>query len=212
MLDLRSILALPAIYRLFGRLIAGNTRAIYVRDYIRPKPGDRVFDIGCGPGDILSYLPEVHYVGIDIEPKYIDAARARFGARGEFHCEDVSDAVVREAGSFDIVLANGVLHHLNDTEARKLLSLARLALKPSGRLITFDGCFVPGQSRLARWLLRMDRGHFVRSPEAYIALAAEVFGEVHSHIRHDLLRVPYTINLLVCSGVAGARQPVPSAA
>src|SRR5262249_46044409 len=140
--DLRSILGVPAAYRLFARLIAGNYRDLYLREYVQPVSGQRVFDIGCGPGDILADLPDVYYVGIDISSKYIEAARRRFGSRGIFRCEPLAEAVVREPASYDIVLANGVLHHLTDDEARQLLELARGALKPTGRLVTHDPCLV----------------------------------------------------------------------
>ena len=52
-----------------------------------------------------------------------------------------------------IVLAIGVVHHLDDAEAVKLFQLAHAALKSGGRLVTMDGCYVPKQSRVARHLL-----------------------------------------------------------
>src|SRR5262245_64697948 len=91
----RNLLALPAFYRAFGRLIGGSARETYVREYLRPVAGERVLDIGCGPGDILAFLPPVRYVGVDLSANYIAAARARYGTRGEFRCEDVADLAVR---------------------------------------------------------------------------------------------------------------------
>ncbi len=41
--------------------------------------------------------------------------------------------------------------------------LARAALRPGGRLVTADGCYLDGQSRIARLLLKMDRGRHVRT-------------------------------------------------
>jgi SAM-dependent methyltransferase len=205
MLDLRSVLGLPAVYRFFVRLLASNYRGIFVREYVRAEEGQRVLDYGCGPGDVLAYLPRVDYCGYDHNPRYIRAARRRFGDRGRFFCEEVADAAIREPGVADVVMANGLLHHLTDGEALHLLRVARQALKPGGRLVTFDGCFVPGQPRLARLLLRLDRGKYVRTREGYVSLAREVFGKVEAHLRTDLLRLPYTHIILVCSGVAVAR-------
>ena len=37
----------------------------------------RHLDIGCGPGDRLSSLPEVNYTGFDLDPNYIAAATRR---------------------------------------------------------------------------------------------------------------------------------------
>lgn len=56
--------------------------------------------------------------------------------------------------------------------------------------MTFDGCFVPDQSRLARWVLRQDRGKFVRQRHEYERLAATSFSKLDTHVRHDLLRIP----------------------
>ena len=84
----------------------------------------------------------------------------------------VSPALEREQGTFSLVMATGVLHHLDDERAARLYELARRALRPNGRLITYDGCFVPEQSKTARWLLSHDRGKFVRTREAYLRLAS----------------------------------------
>jgi SAM-dependent methyltransferase len=202
MWKLQNILAVPAAYRVFTRLVGGSAREDYVRQYVQPAAGQRVLDVGCGPGDVLAHLPAVDYYGIDIDPNYIGAAQKRYGARGTFRCEDVADLVVREAGSFDLVLATGLLHHLDDDRARHLLHVAARALKPSGRLATLDGGFVPGQARLARLLLRLDRGKHVRTPETYTALAAEVFPAVRCDVRHDLMRIPYTHVILTCGTAA----------
>ena len=204
MMKLREILAFPRLYRLFGRVVRGSGRERYVADYLRPTPGMRILDIGCGPADILNDLPDVHYTGIDISPLYIEAARQRHGHRGTFLCEDVVVTADREPASADLVMANGILHHLDDDAALKLLRLARKALAPGGRLVALDGCFVEGQSRLARFFLRRDRGRFVRRVDEYLALGRQVFGQVESHVRHDLLRIPYTLHIMECSPEAVA--------
>ncbi len=201
--DLRSILALPVAYRLFGRLVGGGARATFVRDYLRPQPGDRVLDLGCGPGDLLAALPPCEYVGVDLDPNYVAAAQARYGDRGTFRCEPAEAVVEVEPASFDLVVMTGLLHHLDDDQAAAVLAVARKALRPGGRLVTLDGCFVPGQSRLARWMLRRDRGKFVRDQRAYLRLAEAAFPAVAPHVRHDLMRVGYTHLILVCTAGAG---------
>jgi SAM-dependent methyltransferase len=197
---LYSLLALPAAYRLFRALVQGNGCRIHMSEYVKPLPGEKVLDVGCGPGEILEYLPSVDYLGFDINPAYIRAAQENFGSRGRFFCGDVGLATVeQEAGSFDLVLATGVLHHLDDNRALRLFELARKALKPAGRVITFDGCFVPGQPKLAKFVVSRDRGEFVRQPEQYSRLASTSFPRVEAFVRHDLLRIPYTHLILRCS-------------
>ncbi len=198
------LLAFPGAYRTFVRLIGGNYRVKYLRDYVCPVENERVLDVGCGPGDVLDYLPNVRYLGLDISPEYISAAKQRFGDRGEFICRDVSDLGHQEACSFDLVMANGLLHHLDDAQGKRLLDSVRRVLKPEGRLVTFDGCWVTGQSRLARYLLGKDRGRFVRDEAGYLALTQPFFAEIRSHIRHDFLWLPYTHIIMVC------RKPIAS--
>ena len=199
---LYSLLALPSVYRLFRTIVRGDACCTYVSEYVRPMPGQKVLDIGCGPGDILEDLPAVDYLGFDINPKYVEAAQKRFGHRGRFFCDDVGlTAIDREAASFDLVLATGVLHHLDDNKAISLFNLARRALKPGARLVTYDPCFAAEQPKLTRFVVSQDRGQYVRDSAEYVKLAAQVFPQVKSFVRHDLLRIPYSHVILQCANV-----------
>ena len=196
---LHSILALPAAYNLLQNLLGSKRgRCRFVNEYVRARKGDRILDIGCGTAEILAWLPDVHYYGFDSSQKYIEAATAKFGGRGSFRCEDVNSANLMGLPKFDIVLALGVLHHLDDGGAAKLLGLAKSALKNNGRVITVDPCLVGGQSKIARFIINRDRGKFVRNLEGYLALVRPVFPQVDHVIRHDLIRIPYTHLILEC--------------
>ncbi len=198
-MKIRGVLSHAGVYGLFQRMVgAERERRLYVERHVRPVAGDRVLDIGCGPADILHALPSVTYVGFDMSSSYIEAARRRFGARGQFEVGSISVELAGKYTGFDLVLANGVLHHLPDQGATALFELAKAALKPGGRLVTFDGCFVDNQSRIARFLLKKDRGEHVRNEAAYLKLATGVFGDVTATVTDDLLRVPYTHLVLEC--------------
>jgi ubiquinone/menaquinone biosynthesis C-methylase UbiE len=198
---MNKLLDFPATYNLFSRLIGNYARKIYVEKYIRPNEGDKIFDIGCGTADILFHLPTVDYVGIDANPKYIKHAKRRFGKNGKFMVKSLSEKLMREFSSsdFDKVLAEGILHHLNDDEAIQLFELARYTLKSGGRLITFDGCYIEGQSWMAHFILSMDRGKYVRTKDAYFRLASKVFENIQVNIHNDLLRIPYTHIIMECT-------------
>lgn len=192
----------PAAYRLFQQWVGAEfARKTYLAEYAKPVPGEKILDLGCGPADILRYLPEVNYTGFDLSPEYIHAARERFGSKGRFCCADVGLGTIEgEQGTFDLVMAVGVVHHLDDLQAGQLFAVARRALGPAGRLVTYDGCYVSGQSRLARWLLARDRGQFVRTQKQYMDLASPYFSTIQSSLRDDLLRIPYTHLIMHCSG------------
>lgn len=195
-----TVFDVPAAYQAFQNMVGKNYHARLLAEHANSTPGEKVLDIGCGPGHILASLAGANYTGFDISQEYIEAAQKRFGSRGRFWCSDVGLAAIeQERGTFHLALAIGVLHHLDDERAATLFELARLALRPDGRLVTSDGCFVPEQSRIARWALEKDRGKFVRSQEEYVRLAAVCFPRVEACVRHDLLRIPYTHLIMRCS-------------
>jgi SAM-dependent methyltransferase len=147
---------------------------------------------------MLPFLPDVTYVGFDPSAAYVEAAKAKHGALGKFLVGRVGEIPPLDDAPFDAAFAFGVLHHLGDAEASRLFEETHALLSPGGRLATYDGCWVKGQPRLARFLISKDRGRAVRTPEALAALARRVFPDVEVHVRHDLLRVPYTLLILVC--------------
>jgi SAM-dependent methyltransferase len=200
MLNFRAALSHPRVYRAFSSIIgADRGRKRLVKDHIKPHLGDKVLDIGCGPADILGYLPGVQYVGFDASERYIANARSRWGTLGTFTCGRVTEATVQH-DFFDVVLAIGVLHHLTDDEALKLFEIASSALRPGGRVITVDGAYVDRQSPLARYLLSKDRGQYVRSPESYEALARVSFADIQTSLIHNLiLPIPYTHLIMECA-------------
>lgn len=202
------LLGLPAIYKAFGRLTGGDAfRDFVLKEWFELKPGESVLDIGCGPADWLSIFPEVDYTGFDFNPKYIEDARARFGARGRFLVANADDDFGDRLGRFDLVIATGVLHHLSDAEARKVIDLAARVLKPGGRFVTLDGVLCAGQSRLARRIVLSDRGRFMRPDDEYLALLGEAFDRVEHEVYHRKLRIPYTHILARCMA---PRKPRPN--
>ena len=121
---------------------------------------------------LLPCLSIVNYVCFDARKEYIQAAQEQYDDRATFYCNQVSAETTTEHSQFDLVLAVGVLHHLDDAEALQLCCLAEAALKPGGRFITFDGCYLPSQSHIARYLLSRDRGQNVRDREGYTKIVS----------------------------------------
>lgn len=190
---LRGLLTLPRVYDAFQSLVGSDGyRRWYVSELLKPTPGMRILDIGCGPGTMLRFLPkDVHYVGFDMNPKYIDYARKQFADRGSFVAQRVGEAQI-EAEGFDAVMANAILHHINDEEAAHLVNVAWSQLKPGGFLLTYDNAWVKGQSAIARWLISKDRGRHVRTPDEYLAIVRRRFDRMETTVRHDCYRIPYT--------------------
>ena len=170
-----------------------------MQNHVRAKAGDKVIDIGCGPAQALQDLPDVQYVGFDINPDYIAAAKRTYGNKGTFVVGDThslrNDSRFKDA---DIVTAVSVLHHLDDEDATDCVQFAHDALKSGGRFITHDACWIPNQGAVSKWIMSHDRGRNIRTEQQYRELAANVFRNVHAWIDTRPMRIPYVTIVLEC--------------
>lgn len=197
----RAVLSHPVVYEAFQRIMgAKRGREWLVCKFIRPFPGMRILDLGCGPANILASLPaDVAYTGYDMSAEYIAAAEEKFGRRGTFHCRLLEQAEVAALEPFDLVMGIGVLHHLDDRSARQFMTLAKAALKPGGRVLTHDACYAQGQNPIARFLINRDRGQHVRGMADYRSLAEGTFTTITGAVTHWAWP-PYTHWTMECSG------------
>jgi ubiquinone/menaquinone biosynthesis C-methylase UbiE len=109
------------------------------------QPGQRVLDVGCGPGDDARMLaslvgPGGRVVGIDVDPMMLEEAERRSAAQAplapiEFRLGDIY-AIGEPDASFDACRAERVFLHLDDP-ARALHEMLRV-LAPGGRLAVVD--------------------------------------------------------------------------
>ena len=193
-------LKVPFVYNLFQGVVGGNAlRRKIIRNHVRARPGDKVIDIGCGPAQALQSLPQVEYLGLDINPDYIAFARRAYGDKGTFVVGNTQslrgDSRFKDA---DIVIAIAVLHHLDDEEAADCIRFAYDALKRGGRLICHDACWIPNQGAVSRYIMSHDRGRNIRTEQQCRQLAAKVFSNVHTWIDTKPLRIPYVTVVLEC--------------
>lgn len=183
----------PSLYGwLQQTIMSPRCRQAFVQHYLCPQRGERFLDLGCGTGQILNSMPPLDYWGLDSNQRYIDFASKKFKDRGNFIAADIDRTPWPVTGLFDRAVAIGVLHHLPDDQVLKLLKTVRALLKRGGKFITMDGCYEKGQNPVARMLLSMDRGKYVRTREGYTALAYAAFGQVRFESERRLLRLPYS--------------------
>ena len=195
---IRSLLGKPWVYDALQNLMGAiKAREKLVREWIKPFPGCRILDIGCGTAKILDHLQEVEYYGFDLSEEYIENAQERYGDLGNFKCAEVSDAILDDLPKFDIVMSIGVLHHLDDRDSVRLLQLAYAAMKPGARLITVDPCFTRDMNCMSRFLVSQDRGKNVRDENGYGELANRIFKEIKINIKHTTW-IPYTHCIMQC--------------
>ena len=195
----KDMLGHPVVYQQFQNAMGFfGARVKAIGAYLPMQRGDKVVDIGCGPGFIVNHIPTgVSYLGFDIDQSYISYASRRFGDKGRFFCQLFDESQAKKYGPIDVVMMNGVLHHLADDEVHETLRVIKGGLRAGGRLFTLDGCFSDEQSRIARFLLKSDRGRHVRTREHYESLLSRHFHTVEVHIENAMARVPYTFIIMV---------------
>lgn len=168
----------------------------FIVEQVAPAPGERVLDIGCGVGASLRFVPDgVEYVGVDISPQYIEAARRKYGGRGTFVCADLRERQNGRYGIFDKAFAFGVLHHLADDDIAALARVLSRTLAPHGSFVSIDPCRHENQPAWSRFMMAFDRGRYIRTEAGYRQALAPC-GAATTQLRLDLLNVPYA--MVIC--------------
>ena len=133
---------------LFGRGVAALHRRLLERAAI--APGERVLDVGCGPGRLTLAAAEAagpngEVVGLDPSSEMIalatkKAARSKHPAR--FQIAGV-EAIPAPDNHFDVVLASLMLHHLSPELQQRAFAEIRRVLGPKGRFLALDFSATP---------------------------------------------------------------------
>jgi arsenite methyltransferase len=113
-----------------------------VQHALRAQPGDRILDVGCGPGFYVAALLDRvgsagMVVGIDVSADMLAIATRRSEGHNNvrFHQTSATSLPVGDA-SFDAALSVQVLEFVEDVDAA--LAEVHRALRPGGRLVLWD--------------------------------------------------------------------------
>jgi len=136
--DERIVRQLEVMYRTRDVL----RRRALVRDALAVAPGQRIIDVGCGPGFYVAELlelvgPHGSVVGIDTSAPMLTAAARHVEGHNNvaFHQSDAVALPVEDA-SFDAVVSVQVLEYV--PEVPVALAEMRRVLRPGGRVVLWD--------------------------------------------------------------------------
>lgn len=115
-----------------------------VRTALALRPGDRVLDVGVGPGLLAAEMaaevgPQGRVCGIDISDSMLTIARTRAQVPGGPAVElELADAgrIPHGGESFDVVVSTQVFEYVEDVAGA--LDEIRRVLRPAGRVVLLD--------------------------------------------------------------------------
>lgn len=105
-------------------------------ELLAPAPGERILDLGCGPGQLTNKIAEhgATVIGLDSSPEMIGQARQNFP---KLHFVLQNATSMQFEDEFDAIFSNATLHWILDAEA-----VARgmyRALRKGGRVVAEFG-------------------------------------------------------------------------
>lgn len=129
----------------------------------------RVVEIGCSLGvvsEAFGQLPELSYLGIDIDTGAVDHARRRLSGYSNLSFSTKTMGELADQGfEFDYVLFANILHHVDDATAVTLISDAMRLVAPGGRMVLIEPDILRKSDNMyIRFLHRLERGEYRRPP------------------------------------------------
>ena len=188
-----ALLESARIYTLFNRAIGGMRLREWLVQNLGIEPGMSILDVGSGTSSINAVMTGVDYTGIEPNKGYVEEAQNRFPAA------KILQGGIEDLGSledaYDVVMALGVLHHVDDTQVSRFFRGAARCLTPRGRIVTLDPGTWSGLTRVAKFNVGLDRGGHVRNVGAMTELISQSAGKLNLHTEivplSGRLRVPF---------------------
>ncbi|WP_245722218.1 class I SAM-dependent methyltransferase [Nocardia crassostreae] len=143
--EIGALITWPRRYALLTDLIFLGRAGTVIRrlaDASGAGPGDRVLDIGSGPGRLARELarrvgPRGTVLGIDPSGPMVDYAAKGAPANCRFEY-GAAQSLTRPDASADVITSTFVMHHIPEAERNNALAGMFRVLRPGGRLLLAD--------------------------------------------------------------------------
>lgn len=140
--------------------VDATTRETIAR--MKLQPDDRVLDIGCGTGELLTRLaakyPTARLAGLDPVPEMLEIARGKLSAKVDLQV-GWANALPWPDGRFDVVVSCNMFHYI--THPVDAMREMERVLRPGGRIVITDWCDDYLACRVCSIYLRAtSRAHF----------------------------------------------------
>jgi len=187
------------IYGFFQSLVR-TKRASELKKILIGELVGIVIDLGSGNGDLADLIEAERYVGIEPLEGCITRSRKRFPNHQFIHGDHRALSVIPPS-SVNSVVFWGVWHHLGEQILQNVLEECFRVLSPQGVILALEPVSNSPKT-LADFVMKFDRGAFIRSENQYMALLkSNNFKDFSISIHTDLVRIPYR------SALISARKP-----
>ena len=176
------ILDIPILYNFVQKLFDHKRTRLRWHQLIKGYQNGIILDIGCGPGNqSIHFKNSKLYIGLDISQIYINEARQLYGSFGKFYTMSATEIDKLPYSDIDLVILNGVFHHLSDEQVKEVLEKVAKKLGKNGVLVTVDPTLVKGRI-IANSIVSKDRGMHVREPSSLLAITEKYLKTINCDV------------------------------
>lgn len=134
--------------------------------YLKKK--DFILDYGCGVGFFSGLFNKKKYIGIEINKNFLQQAK-RIN-KGYIFLSLKRSKIKKFRKKTNAVLINNVLHHMNDWQISKSLSLIKANCQRKTKILVIEPIYPNNFFSFEFFLKALDIGDYIRKKEGYLKI------------------------------------------